>query len=75
MAFANIVILSAQSSSQHQLSSQTGARFARHSLRPHIRRYYIVTKRLGHLRLVLIFGKSKTFQEHSSMLNPLDTAP
>ena len=34
MALANIAILSADNSSQYQLSSQTGACSARHSLRP-----------------------------------------
>ena len=34
MALANIAILRAENSSQYVLSSQTGARSARHSLKP-----------------------------------------
>ena len=37
MTLANIAILRADNSSQYQLSSQTGARSARHSLRPQTR--------------------------------------
>ena len=36
LALANIAILRAENSSQYQLSSQTGARSARHSLRPRL---------------------------------------
>ena len=40
LAVANIAFLRSDNSSQYQLSSQTGARSARHSLRPQTSVFY-----------------------------------